>query len=192
MSRLIVNLAMTVNGAFEAPTPDPDGWLVLDADSQRASLDMWRAADAMLLGRKTYESLRMVWPQMADVTGLEEYAHRMNTMRKYVVSRTLVGPLSWNATLLAGDLIEGIAKLKCQNAGDLVTAGAGSLVDDLLHAGLVDELWFTVSPYLWGAAPRVFDRLGAVRLDLVSATTFPAGVVRLCYRPRHVGEGGTR
>ena len=59
MGRLIINNAITVNGAFEAPVPEPDGWLVLDPDSQQASLEMWQAADAMVLGRKTYGG----WPQ---------------------------------------------------------------------------------------------------------------------------------
>ena len=125
---------------------------VLDADSQRASLDMWRAADAMLIGRKTYEGLSAVWPRMADVPGFEEYAHRMNTMKKYVVSRTLAEPLSWNATLLDGDLLEGVANLKRQHAGDLVTAGAGPLVDELLRVGLATSCG-TVS-LSWGAPGR--------------------------------------
>ena len=57
MGRLIISNSMTINGAFEAPVPVPDGWLVLDPDSQHASLQIWRAADAMVLGRKTYEGL---------------------------------------------------------------------------------------------------------------------------------------
>ena len=52
--------------------------------------------------------------------------------------------------------------------------------------GLVDEVWFTVSPYLWATGPRIFEDVGAVRLELVSTTTFPSGVVRLCYRPAPV------
>jgi hypothetical protein len=76
---LIINNAITVNGAFEGPAPDPDGWLVLDPDSQQASLEMWQAADAMVIRRKTYEGLAAVWPQMADIPGYEAYAHRMNT-----------------------------------------------------------------------------------------------------------------
>jgi dihydrofolate reductase len=183
MSRLILNVTTTVNGTFEAPAPAPDGWLVLDADSQQASLDMWRAAEAMVLGRKTYEGLAAVWPQMADIPGLEAYARRMNTMPKYVASRTLTGPLSWNATLLNHDLAESISKLKSDHDGDLVVTGAGSLASDLLIQGLVDEIWFTVNPFLWGSGPRILDRLGAVRLDLVSTTTFSSGVVRLSYRP---------
>ena len=101
MGRLIISNAITVNGAFEAPVPEPDGWLVLDPDSQQASLEMWQAADAMVLGRKTYEGLAAVWPQMADLPGFEDYAHRMNNMLKHVASRTLDAPLSRNATGVA-------------------------------------------------------------------------------------------
>ena len=86
MGRLIINNAITVNGAFEAPVPEPDGWLVLDPDSQLASLEMWQAADAMVLGRKTYERLAAFWPQMADLPGLEAYTEQMNSMPKYVPS----------------------------------------------------------------------------------------------------------
>ena len=111
MGRLIINNAITVNGAFEAPVPEPDGWLVLDPDSQQASLEKWQAADAMVLGRKTYEGLAAVWPQMADLPGFEAYAEQMNSMPKYVASRTLSGPLEWNATLLEGNLAESVSSL---------------------------------------------------------------------------------
>ena len=83
MSRLILIAAMSINGAYEGPEPEPNGWLVLDAESTQASLDMWRRADAMVLGRRTYEGLAAVWPQMAAVPGLEAYAERMNAMPKY-------------------------------------------------------------------------------------------------------------
>ena len=63
MGRLVVNNAMTVNGAFEAPVPEPDGWLVLDTDSNQVSLEQFLVADAMVLGRKTYGGLAAVWPQ---------------------------------------------------------------------------------------------------------------------------------
>ena len=183
MGRLIINNAMTVNGAFEAPVPAPDGWLVLDPDSQEASLEMWQAADAMVLGRKTYEGLAAAWPQMADLPGFEAYADRMNSMRKYVASRTLSEPLDWNATLLQGELADSVNNLKGKHHGNLIVTGAGELASDLMAAGLVDEVWFTVSPYLWATGPRIFDAIGAVRLELVATTTFPSGVVRLCYRP---------
>ena len=182
MGRLIISNAITVNGAFEAPVPEPDGWLVLDPDSQQASLEKWQAADAMVLGRKTYEGLAAVWPQMADLPGFEAYAEQMNSMPKYVASRSLSGPLEWNATLLEGDLAESVSTLKDKHHGNLVVSGAGELARELMAHGLVDELWFTVSPYLWATGPRIFDDIGPVPLELIATTTFPSGVVQLSYR----------
>ena len=141
MGRLILSNAMTLNGAYEAPVPEPGGWLVLGPDSQQASLEMWQAADAMVMGRKTYEGLADVWPRMADLPGFEAYAHQMNSMPKYVASRTLSGPLTWNATLLEGDLAESMRDLKSRHSGNLVVTGAGHdggrIVFEGTPAGLV-------------------------------------------------------
>src|SRR5215204_5025769 len=112
MGHLIISNAVSLNGAFEAPSPPPDGWLVLDSGWLAAALEMWQAADAMVMGRKTYEGLAAVWPQMADLPGLEAYAEQMNSMPKYVASRTLRGPLEWNATLLEGNLADSVSSLK--------------------------------------------------------------------------------
>jgi dihydrofolate reductase len=183
MGKIIINAAVTINGAFEAPVPAPNGWLVLDPDSQQASLEKWQAADAMVLGRKTYEGLSAVWPQLAAVPGYEAYANRMNSMQKYVVSRTLKGPLTWNAILVEGNLADSMSNLKTKHHGNLIVPGAGELATSLITQNLVDEFWFTVSPYLWPRGPRLFDELSAVPLELVATTTFPSGVVRLCYRP---------
>jgi dihydrofolate reductase len=182
MGRLVINNAMTVNGAFEAPSPPPDGWLVLDADSNHASLEQVLVADAMVLGHKTYEGLAAVWPQLADDPTLGLFADRMNSMPKYVASRTLRGPLEWNASLLEGDLAESVAALK-ERHGLLIVSGAGELAHTLSTLGLVDEFWFWVSPYLWATGPRIFDGVGPVRLELIGSTTFPSGVLRLAYRP---------
>ena len=183
MGRLIINNAITVNGAFEAPVPEPGGWLVLDPDSQQASLEMWQAAEAMVIGRKTYEGLAAVWPQLADIPPYEAYAQRMNSMPKYVASRTLSGPLTWNATLLDGDLADSVNDLKARHPGNLIVTGAGELARSLLAQDLVDELWFSVSPCLWPTGPRIFDDLDALRLELIATTTFPSGAVFLRYRP---------
>jgi dihydrofolate reductase len=189
MGRLVVNNAMTVNGAFEAPAPEPDGWLVLDADSNQVSLEQLLVADAMVLGRKTYEGLAAVWPTLADDPTVGVFADRINSMPKYVASRSLHEPLDWNATLLEGDLAESVPALK-ERHGLLVVSGAGELTHALTTQGLVDEFWFWVSPSLWPAGPRIFDGVGPVRLELIGATTFGSGVVRLAYRPapdRHDG-----
>ena len=180
MARLIVNNAMTVNGAFEAPSPEE--WLVLDDDSSTVSLHQFHVADAMVLGRKTYEGLAAVWPTLAGDPALGVFADRLNSMPKYVATRSLQEPLEWNATLLKGDLAESVATLK-ERHGLLVVSGAGELAHALTVQGLVDEFWFWVSPYLWPAGPRIFDGVGPVRLELIGSTTFPSGVVRLAYRP---------
>jgi dihydrofolate reductase len=182
MGRLVINNAMTVNGAFEAPSPEPDGWLVLDPDSNNVSLEQFLIADAMVLGRKTYEGLAAVWPTLVDDPALGVFAARLNAMPKYVASRSLREPLAWNATLLKGDLTQSVTALK-QDHGLLVVSGAGELAHALTAAGLVDEFWFWVSPSLWPAGPRIFDGAGPVRLELIGATTFGSGVVRLAYRP---------
>jgi dihydrofolate reductase len=182
MGRLVINNSMTVNGAFEAPAPEPNGWMVLDPDSNQASLEQVLVADAMVLGRKTYEGLAAAWPQLADDPTLGPFADRLNSMPKYVASRTLRAPLAWNARLLDGDLAEGVAALKDEH-GLLVVSGAGELARGLTGLGLVEEFWFWVSPYLWATGPRIFEGVGPVRLELVGTTTFPSGVLRLAYRP---------
>ena len=183
MGRLVINISMTVNGAFEAPVPEPDGWLVLDADSNQVSLEQFLAADAMVLGRKTYEGLAAVWPQLAHDPNLSVFAAQMNTMPKYVASRSLRAPLEWNATLLEGDLAESVTALKESHDRTLVAVGAGELAHALITHGLVDEFWFWVSPSLWPTGPRIFDDVGPLRLELIGSTTFSSGVVRLAYRP---------
>jgi dihydrofolate reductase len=189
MGRLVVNNAMTVNGAFEAPSPPPDGWLVLDADSNQVSLEQLLVADAMVLGSKTYEGLAAVWPQLADDPAMGVIADRINSMPKYVASRTLREPLEWNATLLKGDLVESVTAIK-ERHGLLIVSGAGELAHALITLGLVDEFWFWVSPYLWPAGPRIFDGVAPVRLELIGATTFGSGVLRLAYRPASDQQDG--
>jgi dihydrofolate reductase len=116
----------------------------------------------------------------------------MNSMPKYVASRSLREPLEWNATLLEGDLAESVTALKDRHDRTLVAVGAGELADALISLGLVDEFWFWLSPSLWPSGPRIFDGVGPVRLELIGATTFGSGVVRLAYRPapdRQEGAG---
>ena len=188
MGRLVINNAMTINGAFEAPSPEE--WLVLDPDSNNVSLDQFLAADAMVLGRKTYQGLAAVWPQLADDPTLGMYADRINSMPKYVASRSLRAPLEWNATLLEGDLAESVPAIKERHDRTLIVSGAGDLARALISEGLVDELWFWISPYLWTPGPRIFDDVGPIPLELIGSTTFPSGVVRLAYRPAPDQEDG--
>lgn len=179
MGKIILHTAVTINGAFEAPTPD--NWLEMDEDSREASLDQLKLADAMLLGRKTYEGLAALWPMLTEVPGMETFAARINSMPKYVGSRTLSGPLEWNATLLEGDLSESVTKVKEDST--LWVSGSGEFAQALAERGLIDEYWFGIHPHLWPSGPRFFDGFGPLRLKLVSTTQYKNGVIVLRYRP---------
>jgi dihydrofolate reductase len=181
MGKVILHTAITVNAAYEEP--DPENWLELDGDSRDASLEQLTLAEAMLLGRKTYEGLAAAWPQLVDFPGFEDFARRINAMPKYVGSRTLSGPLEWNATLIEGDVAESVAKLK-ENSGTLWVSGCGEFAQTLAKANLIDEYWFGVHPSVWPAGPRFFEGIGPIRLELVSTTQYKSGVVNLRYRPR--------
>jgi dihydrofolate reductase len=140
-------------------------------------------ADAMVLGRKTYEGLAAVWPQLASDPTMGRFAERINDMPKYVASRTLSGSLEWNATLIEGDLDKAVPALKAEHRGNLIVSGCGELAHSLTQQGFVDEFWFWIHPHLWATGPRIFDGVGPVPLELVSSTPFRSGVLWLRYRP---------
>jgi dihydrofolate reductase len=177
MGRLIISNQITVDGVMEAPSPD--GWFNPDGEHEAwGSVDQIRAADAFLLGRKTYAGLASVWPNIPG-----EFADRVNSLPKYVASRTLEEPLEWNATLLKGDLAEQVSSLKERHAGNLLTFGAGELAYWLTTHRLADEIRFWVHPYVWGSGDRIFLRPQPVPLELVSTTTYRSGVTLMSYRP---------
>ena len=182
MSKVVITAAVTVDGLSESPAPRPYGWLVLEGESEQAQFDVFRDAAGMLLGRKNYEGFASYWPTAA---GDGRWADRLNPLPKWVASRTLSGPLEWNATLLEGDVAEQIRRLKAEHEGDLVSSGMGSFARFLLEQDLVDELLFFVNPTVQGAGARPFDG-ATVDLELLEARGFDSGVALLRYRP-HLG-----
>ena len=113
-----------------------------------------------------------------------EWADLLNPMPKFVASRTLQEPLTWNATLLKGELEDAVAKLKAERDGDLITNGCGELTRNLLAAGLVDEFWFSLHPAVWGKGERPFWEEEKLRLTLLGTETYDSGVVLLRYEPQ--------
>jgi len=152
-------------------------------EQEAAGEDELRLADAMLLGRKTYEGLAPIWSQS---TG--EFADRVNSMPKYVASTSLAEPLEWNATLIAGDLVEEVRRLKAHHTGNLLTYGCGEFAFNLVRHGLVDEVHFWVHPIVWSEPSRPFHGLGHVRMHLKDSTVFRGGVTLQNYEPVSVEE----
>jgi dihydrofolate reductase len=181
---LIVSTQVTLDGVME-----PIDWFNRHGEhgwneaTGRASFDLLRSADALLLGRRTYEGLSAAWPTMQDEVG---FADHINAMPKLVASRSSLGALTWNARPLEGGLVESVTALEQRDGLNLLSYGCGAVAHELLAHGLVDELRFWVNPVIWGAGDRPFRDAGPVELLLASTTAYATGVVCLSYRPRPV------
>ncbi|MBX3028532.1 MAG: dihydrofolate reductase family protein [Chloroflexi bacterium] len=176
MGKLIISTHITVDGVIG---PDPGAWGIFEGAGERHKYDQLLGADGFVLGRKVYEGLAGYWPTVTDDTG---FAARTNELPKYVASRTLKEPLTWNASLIAGDLTDGVTDLKRRHRGNLISFGCGELAYELVERGLVDELHFWVDPAVWGSGDRPFHGR-QVRMRLIATTSFDSGVVLLTYRP---------
>lgn len=155
-----------------------DGWFEEQGDVELHGVEELRAADAVLLGRETYEELSRLWP-----SGSGPYAELINPIPKYVASRTLNGPLTWNAELLGPDPAEAVTALKAEHAGSLISYGCGALANFLARKGLVDEVRFWLHPVIWGDGVRPFTPGELpIRLRLITATPYSTGVVKLSYQ----------
>jgi dihydrofolate reductase len=183
MGQLIVSTQLTLDGVQDDGIEswfNRHGEHAWDRAAGRASFDQLRTADALLLGRKTYEGLSGVWPDATDDVG---FADLVNGMPKLVASRSPLGSLIWNAQPLEGELTEAVRALKQRPDGNLISYGCGELAHELLAAGLVDELRFWVNPIVWGPGARPFHDRVPVTLELVSATAYDTGIALLSYRP---------
>ena len=180
MRKVIASEFVSLDGVIENPV-----WTFrfTGEEQQRFKFDELSAADALLLGRVTYEGFSAAWPHMTEQAG--EYANMMNGYPKYVVSTTLEEPLGWNnSTLIKGDVADEVSRLKELPGKDILVFGSGSLVNDLMRYGLIDEYRLMVFPVVLGSGQRLFgDGVEETVLELVDTDTFGTGVVVLTYRP---------
>ncbi|HEX5307754.1 MAG TPA: dihydrofolate reductase family protein [Solirubrobacteraceae bacterium] len=188
MSKLVISEFVTLDGVMEDPGGgepfERGGWSFKFArgpEGDRFKYDELMAADAMLLGRVTYEGFARAWPNMRN----DPFGEKMNAMSKYVLSSTLQSADWENSTILAGDLAERVGKLKQSVRGDILVAGSAQLVQGLTDLGLVDEYRLMVFPIVLGAGKRLFGDTGAAQtLKLTGVTPVgEAGVFTLTYAP---------
>jgi dihydrofolate reductase len=158
MGRIVVSENVTLDGVIEDPAGAEGfrhgGWVgkVTDRPSVgQAALDEALGAGALLQGRRTYEFLAARWPSRSG-----ELADRLNSLPKYVVSSTLADPAWDNTTVLQGDVVDEVAKLKRKLDGEIVVAGSIRLVRTLFDHDLVDELRLLVYPVVLGSGERLF------------------------------------
>jgi dihydrofolate reductase len=186
MGRIVVTEFVSLDGVMEAPGGGEDfehaGWtfeIARGDEGDQFKLDETRDSEALLLGRKTYEGFAAAWPGREG-----EFADKFNNMPKYVVSSTL-DKAEWNnSTLLDGDVVEEVSKLRQQPGGDIVVHGSAELVQTLLEHDLVDELRLMVFPVVLGTGKRLFGATSNKKtLRLADSKTVGDGVEILIYEP---------
>ncbi|MGP8300684.1 dihydrofolate reductase family protein [Streptomyces inhibens] len=177
MRKVIASVYITLDGVVENPAWSAPFFNDEAAKFARAQLF---AADALLLGRVTYQGFIQAWPSMTDEDG---FAEKMNSMPKYVATTTLDTP-EWNATFLADDVPAAVTELKQQAGGDLLVYGSGDLINTLLEHDLIDELRLWTHPVVEGTGKRLFSESSPKKtLQLIGTTTFSTGAQVLAYAP---------
>jgi dihydrofolate reductase len=186
MGRIVVTEFISLDGVVEDPGGAEDfrhgGWSFefdRGAEGDKFKLDEALEADALLLGRVTYEGFAAAWPERDG-----EFADKFNSMPKYVVSSTLSNPEWSNSTVLDGDVAGSVANLKQELDGDIVVHGSVQLVQELIEQDLVDELRLMVFPVVLGSGKRLFGETSdKKRLRLTSSQTVGDGVSILVFQP---------
>jgi dihydrofolate reductase len=186
MGKIAATEFVSLDGVMQAPGGGEDyehqGWtfeIDRGTEGDEFKLQEALAAEALLLGRTTYEGFAAAWPSMEG-----EFADKFNGMPKYVVSSTLTEPTWSNTTVLGGDLAEEVAQLKDSLDGEITVHGSAQLVQGLIEHDLLDELRLMVFPVLLGSGKRLFGTSSAKKpLRLQSSKTVGDGIAVLIYEP---------
>jgi dihydrofolate reductase len=172
MGKLVESTFVSLDGSIENPQNwSPPYW---DDEHHAYARKLLWDADALLLGRNTYEGFAQAWPPRA---GADEFTDRMNAMPKHVASNTLEETdLPWNATVLQGDTVDAIRKLKDDGAS-LLKFGTGELDRTLIQNGLVEEFHLWYFPVIAGGGQRLIDGIETTHLQLLDVARFESGIV---------------
>ena len=184
-ARIVVTEFVSLDGVMEAPGGEPDfkypGWsfeFERGDDGNQFKLDETMQADALLIGRRTYESFAGAWPKREG-----EFADKFNAMPKFVVSTTLKDPEWSNTTVLdSGDAAAQVRKLKEEFDGELQVPGSQRLVQELIESDLVDQINLMVFPVILGTGKKAFEEKSERRnLRLKESKVVGDGVLVLIY-----------
>ena len=188
MGKIVISENVTLDGVIQDPTGDEGfrlgGWFGQVGNKEReawAKVELGEAlgAEALLLGRRSYEFFAARWPSRSG-----KWAHRLNSLPKYVVSLTLEDPDWNNSTVLKGDVVNAVSKLRQKVNGDIVIYASFQLVHTLLEHDLVDELRLVIYPFVLGAGESLFVETSAKKpMRLVDTRTVGDGLAFLAYQP---------
>ena len=176
MRKIIESMLVSLDGVIQ----DPHVWATeyFDGEAERHALELLSTADAMLMGRRTYEFFAAAFPHQ---TG--EYGERVNRISKYVFSSTLKKADWSNSSIVNGDVTTEVAKLKAQGDKDLVIYGHGLLGQTLLKHHLLDELKLWIHPCFVGRGRLLFREGEKTNLKLIAQKTLATGVIVASYQP---------
>jgi dihydrofolate reductase len=192
MAKIVISENVSLDGVIQDPAGDEGfrvgGWVGLIKDSpqlNKFALDEALGAEAWLLGRRSYEWFAARWPSRSG-----ELAERLNSLPKYVVSSTLEDPAWNNSTILKGDVVDEVSKLKQKLNGEIVVPGSFQLLHTLMEHNLVDELRLKIFPVVLGAGERLFGETSDKKpMRLVDIQTLGDGVAILTYESvRHAAS----
>jgi dihydrofolate reductase len=186
MRRVVAAEYLSVDGRMQMEDPEGKekelgGWTApyWNDELQQMQYDRLFASDALLLGRVTYQGFAASWPSINDEQG---FADRMNSLPKYVASTTLKEPLEWNATLIHGNPVDEVRRLKQLPGRDILIYGSGELVRTLLPHGLIDVLRLMIHPVFLGWGKRLLEAVDRSGLTLTDIQATAKGVVTLTYQ----------
>jgi dihydrofolate reductase len=185
MRRLVEATFMSLDGVVDAPNlvQEAQQYFLSDEEHATYARKLLFAADALLLGRKTYEFFAEAYPSMATTTpGVpSDFIDRMNSIPKYVASTTLK-QTKWNASIIKGDVAEEIVKLKQQPGRTILKYGTGMLDKELMKHNLIDQFCIYLYPFVFGHGIRFFEDIALTKhLKLVETAIFKSGTVVLTY-----------
>jgi dihydrofolate reductase len=181
MRKIVAGLFVSLDGVVESP----GAWAFsryLDAEMAETISSGILEADAVLLGRRTYEEFAKLWPNQPSSVPMARF---LNDSPKYVLSASLRAPLEWaNSTLIRGNFVEELTALKEQLGKNIQVPGSPTLVRTLLRAGLLDELALSICPVVLGRGARLFDETTHdVSMTVVRSHVLPSGVLAVTYAP---------
>ena len=178
MRKIIEYTLVSVDGVFSGA--DISGFFEYRDDAYlRDGLGQLLSCDAMLMGRTTYEGFAAIWPRRTD-----PWADRINAMPKYVFSSKLEQAEWNNSTIVRGDVVAEVTRLKQQEGRDLLIYGHGLLGETLLKHHLLNVLDLSIHPFVVGQGKQFFREGEQARFRLVAAKSFSKGIVKLTYEPQ--------
>jgi dihydrofolate reductase len=190
VGKIVISENLSLDGVIQDPTGEEGfgrgGWFTRIANEDReqwakVELDEALKTEALLLGRRSYEFFAARWPSRSGV-----WADRLNSLPKYVVSSTLANPKWNNTTVLRGDVVNEVSKLKQKVDGDIVIYASSQLVRTLIEHDLVDELRLMIYPFVLGAGERLFGHTSDQKpMHLVDTRTVGDGLAFLTYQAVH-------